>query len=127
LGAAGREEVTSLDKFVELRVKYPGHPYVALIDGLDKSFNLNRRWVGEQLYQRRERLGDGRQEQVYRLPLVDAIYEVGETINDRKVRRYVAVYRGVLQRLSRDAAESIAEGKMTLKQWHARVETLESQ
>jgi len=106
------------DGYIEIRVRYPGHPYLAMIDGLDKSCNLNRRWIGMRLYDRRERLANGSQEQIYRLPKSwDAIYEIRETIDGRRVYRYVAVCDGVLYRLSRDGVELIAEKSMTLQQW----------
>jgi hypothetical protein len=108
---------SSGDGYLELRVKYPGHPYIAQIDGLDNSCNLNRRWIGMQLYDRREHHDDGSQEQVYRLPLVNAIYEIREKIDGKNFYRYVAVYDGELHRLTRDVAESIAEKSMTLQQW----------
>ncbi len=105
-------------EFIELRVAYPGHPYVAHIDGLDESCNLNRRWIGDYLYHRREHLNDGTQEEVYRVPTsMDAIYEIAETIDGRRGLRYVAMCCGALHRISRDSVERIAEGSMTLQQW----------
>lgn len=73
------------DEYIELRVAYPGHPGVALIDGMNESCNLHRRRIGDCLYHRREHLAGGTMEQVYRLPLMaDAIYEIVETINGRR-------------------------------------------
>ena len=104
------------DEYIELRVKYPGHPYVAHIAGLDESCNLNRRWIGDYLYNRREHLTNGTQVQVYRLPLGwDAAYEIRETIGGKRAYRYVAVCQGALHRITRDLVERIAEGSMTLK------------
>jgi hypothetical protein len=105
-------------EYIELRVAYPGQPYVALIVGLDALNDLNRSWVGDYLYHRREHVGDGKQEQVYRLPLRDAVYEIREKINGKRAYRYVAVLHGVprLHRLTRDLVERVAEGTMSLKQ-----------
>jgi hypothetical protein len=117
--AGHRSKPTSADGYIELRVRYPGHPYVAHIDGLDESCHLHRRWIGDDYYHRRDQVGDGNQEQVYRLPLSwDAIYEVAETINGRRTYRYVAVCHRGLRRLTREAVEAIAEGAMTLQQWY---------
>jgi hypothetical protein len=117
--ARREREASSGDEFIELRVKYPGHPYVAHIDGLDESCHLHRRWIGVHLYDRRDHLSDDTQEQVYRLPLSwDAIYEVAETINGRRTYRYVAVCHGNLHRVTREAVEAIAEGAMTLQRWY---------
>jgi hypothetical protein len=115
--AGHRSKPSSGDGCIELRVRYPGHPYVAHIDGLDESRHLHRRWIGVHLYDRREHLSDGTQEQIYRLPLVDAVYEIREKINGENACRYVAVSHGGLHRLTRDAVESIAEGSITLRQW----------
>lgn len=106
------------DEYIELRVAYPGRPYVALIHGLDGARNLNRLWIGDDMYRRRDHLEDGHQVQVYRLPTtVDGVYEIAETIGGRGGLRYVAVFNGILHRITRDAVEQIAEGSMTLRQW----------
>jgi hypothetical protein len=102
---------------IELRVKYPGYPYVALVNGLDRHFRLNRIWVEQLFYHRRERFEDGTQEQVYLLPDMDAIYEVKETLDGLKRYRYVAVREGdpQLYTLTRSMVEAVADGAITLE------------
>ncbi len=107
------------DEYIELRVRHPGHPYVALLDGCDKNFIPRRSWIGDFFYHRREHLDDNRQEQVYRLPLGwDAIYEVAETIDGVRAYRYVAVCRGVrrLFHIDREVAVAMAKGYLTFAQ-----------
>ena len=107
------------DGYIELRVHYPGHPYVALINGTDKNSILRRSWIGDFFYHRREHLNDNRQEQVYRLPLGwDGIYEVAETIDGIRAYRYIAVCRGVPRvfQIEREVAVAMAKGYLTFKQ-----------
>jgi hypothetical protein len=107
------------DEYIELRVRYPGHPYVALLDGCDKNFIPRRSWIGDFLYNRREHLADGTQEQVYHLPLAwDGIYEVAETVDGARAFRYVAVCRGVrrLYPLCREVVEAMVKGYLTFTQ-----------
>ncbi len=103
-----------MDSFVELRVAYPGHPFVARIDGFHPTYDLDRCFeAGEYCYHRREFLGDGRQEQVYRLPLTPGIWEVSERFNGVKTRRYVLVFDGALQRITRDVVDGLLEGSIS--------------
>ena len=102
---------------IELRVKYPGYPYVALINGLDHRFDLNRVWAEYFCNIRRERFEDGTQEKVYSLPDMDAIYEVKETLDGQRKYRYVAVREGDAQvyTLTRGLVEAVAEGAITIQ------------
>jgi hypothetical protein len=115
---------TNNESFIELRVAYPSQARVSLIAGLSRSCGLNRvGWIVDEMYHRRDRLVDGSQEQVYRLPLeLDVSYEIAETIDGRRGLRYVAVCNGILHRITRDAVERIAEGSMTLRQWMSMVD-----
>jgi len=104
-------------EFVELRVVYPGYPYVALIAGVDSKYGFQRIFMNE-LYDRRERLEDGTQYQVYRLPTCkSSVVEVQELVTGRKKRRYVAVLRGrsQLYPLTLDLAELVAAGKLSVE------------
>ena len=105
------------ENHIELRVKYPGYPYVALIDGLDERYGLSRRWIGMYFYHRRERFDDGTQEQVYRLPLIEGIWEVKETLDGQRTFRYVAVREGDPQvyPLTRGLVEAVAKGAITIQ------------
>jgi hypothetical protein len=105
------------DNHIELRVKYPGYPYVALINGLDHRFGLNRVWAEYLCNIRRERFEDGTQEKVYMLPDMDALYEIRETFDGQRTFRYVAVREGdpQLYPLTRSMVEAVAEGAITLE------------
>ena len=102
---------------IELRVKYPGYPYVALINGLDRRFGLNRVWAEYFCNIRRERFEDGTQEKVYMLPNMNAIYEVKETLDGQRKYRYVAVREGDAQvyTLTRGLVDAVAEGAITIQ------------
>jgi hypothetical protein len=102
---------------IELRVKYPGYPYVALIDGLDDRFGFRRVWAEYFCHIRRERFENGTQEKVYSLPDMDAVYEVKETVDGQKMFRYVAVRAGDarLHTLTRGMVEAIADGAITFE------------
>ena len=113
-----QEQENAREQYIELRVSYPGHPYVALIDGLDVRCDLNRVWIGDWLYHHRDFLPDGRQEQVYRLLQVDAIYEVGEKRDGRRTCRYVATRDGdpTLYSILRHEVEAVASKKTTVSE-----------
>jgi len=102
---------------IELRLKYPGHPRIACIDGLNQRQELSRQWSANYLlFVRRERKDDGKEEVVYHLPLIDAVYETGETIDGCRVVRYVATLKGsrTLYLLARHQVEDFAEGKTSI-------------
>jgi hypothetical protein len=102
-------------EYVELRVAYPGHPVVLLIDGIDDSGTLKRnKYVADAFLNRRERFKDGKQERVYRLPRVTKIWEVNEEIKGHERQRYVIVFGGALHRLTYHAVASILRGQMTI-------------
>jgi hypothetical protein len=102
-------------EYAELRVAYPGHPTIALVDGIDLSGNLIHIWgVADQFYHRREGIGTARQEQVYRLPAVPKIWEVTERIGDRTRYRYITVIGGSLRRIDYQSVVSVLRGKMRL-------------
>jgi len=101
-------------EYAELRVAYPGHPRVGLIDSIDLSGNLRRIWcVADQFFHRRERIGE-RQEVVYRLPAVPKIWEVTERIGERTRYRYITVIGGSLRRIDYQSVVSVLRGTMSL-------------
>jgi hypothetical protein len=115
-------------EFVELRVVYPGYPYVALITGVDRKYGLRREFMNE-LYDRRERLEDGTQFQIFRLPTYkSAVFEVQELVNGRKQRRYVAVLKGhpQLYQVSLSLTELVAAGKLSVEAAIQRFESGET-
>lgn len=102
-------------RHVELRVAYPGR--IVLIDGLIARYELDRVWCADYLlFTRRQRHDDGREELVYALPLIDAIYEMRETGRESGALRYVATRKAdpTLHTLRRDQVEAIAEGTSTI-------------
>jgi hypothetical protein len=104
-------------EFVELRVVYPGHPYVALIAGVDSKYGFQRIFMND-LYDRRERLEDGTQYEVYKLPTYkSSVFEVQELVTGRKRRRYMAVLKGrsQLYPLTLDLTELVAAGKLSVE------------
>ncbi len=101
--------------FVELHVAYPGHPEVKLVIGIDEFWCLETvRGVADQFYKRRDGIGTARQEQIFHLPAVEKIWEVWERVDDRRVRRYVAVHEGELHRLTRAAVNAFFNRKLSL-------------
>lgn len=102
-------------EYAELRVAYPGHPRIALVDGIDLSGNLKRIWcVADQFYHRREGIGTARQELVFRLPRVAKIWEVNEKVGERTRHRYITVIGGSLRRLDYQSVVGVLKGKMSL-------------
>jgi hypothetical protein len=115
-------------EFVELRVVYPGYPYLALIAGVDKKYGFQRVFTND-LYDRRERLEDGTQFQIFRLPTYkSAVFEVQELVNGRKKRRYVAVLKGhpQLYQVSLSLTELVAAGKLSVEAAIQRFESGET-
>jgi hypothetical protein len=101
-------------EYAELRVAYPGHPTIALVDGIDLSGNLIRIWcVADQFFHGRERIGK-RQQLIYRLPAVPKIWEVKEKVGERTRYRYVTVIGGSLRRIDYQSVVSVLRGKMRL-------------
>lgn len=103
---------------IQLRLRYPGHPSIALVDGLNKRHEFNRVWCADYLlFDRRERKSNGSQEQVYALPLIDAIYEIREMRDGVRVQRYIATREKdiYLYTLTRGQVDRIAEGTSTVQ------------
>jgi hypothetical protein len=101
-------------EYAELRVSYPGHPRIALIDGIDLSGNLKRIWcVADQFFHGRERIGE-RQQLMFRLPAAPKIWEVTERIGERTRYRYITVIGGSLRRIDYQSVVSVLRGKMRL-------------
>ena len=104
------------DKYIELRVAYPGHPYVALLGehsakyGFERIFNL--------FYKGRVRLPDGRQEQIHHLPDDNFVYEVTEVRDGKRVTWYAATVQGDtnIHRISRHGAEVLAKRLMSIRE-----------
>ena len=110
--------MSSLPEYITLRLRYPGNPRIAFIDGLNERSTLDRRWIADwYLRERRERHPDGTQVAVYHLPIMDAMYEVQETVGGQRRVRYVGSIEGDgnLYRLFRDEVEGIAEGQFTVR------------
>jgi NADH:ubiquinone oxidoreductase subunit D len=51
----------------------------------------------------------------------DAMYELWQTLDGKRVQRFFAVVNGTLRRIPRDSVERIAEGALTLKEWASSV------
>jgi hypothetical protein len=104
-------------EYVELRVAYPGHPVVKLIDGADDVGLVGVKTVAEPFFHGRVGIGTDRQEVVYRLPAeVDMVWEVTERVNNQKVRRWVATHDGKLYRLTYGATLAVMRKSMSLTQ-----------
>ena len=102
--------------YVEVRVAYPGHPTLKLVNGVDAfGYLLCENTVADQFFHCREGIGTSCQEHVYRLPSeVEKVLEVAERVNGKRVRRWLAVHDGILHRLTFEAVIAVAKGSMTL-------------
>jgi hypothetical protein len=103
------------ENYIELRVAYPGHPYVAVLGRRSSEFGFQR--IFNPFYKGRERLPDGRQEQIHHLPDANLTYEVEEVRDGKRVRRYVATLEGDpnLHRICEYGAKVYARREMPLR------------
>jgi hypothetical protein len=103
------------ERFIELRVAYPGHPYVAVLGPGCLTGKLKK--LKCPFYSRRERLADGSQQQVYLLPDHDLTYEIEEVVAGQPTRWYAATLAGDpnLYRISEYGAKVYARREMTLR------------
>lgn len=103
------------EKHIELRVAYPGHPYVAVLGPRCPVYGFKR--LFNPFYSRRERFDDDSQQQVHLLPDHDLTYEIEQVVNGKRMRSYVATLKGDLHlhRISRYGAEVYARREMPLR------------
>jgi hypothetical protein len=104
------------EMFHELRVAYPGHPYVAVLGRRSSEYGFKR--VFNPFYKGRIHLPNGRQEQVHHLPDASLTYEVEEVLHGKRVRWYAAtvVDDENIYRISRSGAEVYAKRLMTIRE-----------
>ena len=105
----------SEEKYIELRVAYPGHPHVAVL-GLGCLTGKFKK-LKNPFYSRRERLPDGSQQQVHLLPANDLTYEVEEVVAGQRTRWYAATLENDsnLHRISEYGARVYARREMPLR------------
>jgi hypothetical protein len=80
------------ETFHELRVAYPGHPYVAALGPGCLTGKFKK--LMNPFYSCRERLADGSQQQVHLLPDYDLTYEIQEVVAGQPTRWYAATLAG---------------------------------
>lgn len=103
------------EQHIELRVAYPGHPYVAVLGPPCSLYGFKR--IFNPFYSRRDRLADGSQQVVHLLPDHDLTYEVEEVVDGKRIRRYAATIEGdpSLHRISEYGAKVYARREMPLR------------
>jgi hypothetical protein len=104
------------ERHIELRVAYPGHPYVALLGRRSAEFGFER--IFNPFYKGREFLLDGRQEQIHHLPDANLVYEIDELRNGKRTRWYAATVLGDpnIYRISRYGAEEFSKKQMSIRE-----------
>jgi hypothetical protein len=104
------------ERYHELRVAYPGHPYVAVLGRRSSKYGFER--IFNPFYEGREHLPDGRQEHIHHLPDADLTYEVEEVRDGQRVRWYAATVQGDsnMHHISRHGAELFAKRLMTIRE-----------
>lgn len=102
------------EKYIELRVAYPGHPYVDVLGPWCPRRGFTR--IRNRFHDRRERFPDGRQEQVHMLPDASLTYEVHEMRNGKPTTWYAATVQGDsnIHHISRLGAEMVARDEMPI-------------
>jgi len=104
----------SEEKYIELRVAYPGSCVSVLGPGcLSGDFKK----LENPFYRRRDRLPDGTEQHVHLLPDDDFTYEVEEVVDGKRVRWYCATLEGSpnIYRISHYGAKVYARREMLLK------------
>jgi hypothetical protein len=106
----------SEEKYIELRVAYPGHPHVDVLGLWCPRRGFTR--LRNQFYDRHDRFPDGRQEQVHLLPSANLTYEIHEVKNGEPLTWYAATMEDdtTIYRISRQGAEILAKRLMTIRQ-----------
>jgi hypothetical protein len=106
----------SEEKYLELRIAYPGHPYVAVLGRRSSEYGFER--IFNPFYKGREFLLDGRQEQIHHLPAANLVYEIDELRDGKRARWYAATLEDDpnIYRISRRGAEVFASRIQTLRQ-----------
>jgi hypothetical protein len=105
----------SEEKYIELRVAYPGSCVSVL--GLGCLTGYFKK--AENPFPRRyERLPDGREQHVHLLPDYDLTYEIEEVIDGKRIRWYAATLEGdsTIHRISHYGAKVYARREMPLRQ-----------
>src|ERR1022692_3452192 len=107
--------MASEEKYIELRVAYPGHPYVAVLGPGCLTGKLKK--LKNPFYSRRERMADGSQQQVHTLPDHDLTYEVEEVVASQRTRWYAATLEDdpSIYRISEYGARVYARREMLLR------------
>jgi len=105
----------SEEEYIELRVAYPGHPYVAVLGKRSSAFAFER--IFNCFYKGRERLPDGRQEQIHHLPDATLTYEIQEVREGKRLTWYAATVEGDsnIYRISRHGALLVARNAMSIR------------
>jgi hypothetical protein len=102
------------EKYIELRVAYPGSRVSAI--GLGCLTGYFKK--AENPFPRRyERLPDGREQHVYCLPICDLTYEIEEVVAGQRNRWYCATLEGdsSIHRISQYGAKVYARREMPLR------------
>ena len=108
--------MSSVEKYIELRLPLRGLPYCALLTGACPRYGFERAFdvfrVGA------ERLEDGSVVVVHHLPDADNIYEIDEVKEGRRLRWFAATLKGdpVLHRIRKFGAKLIAQKRMSIRQ-----------
>jgi hypothetical protein len=104
------------EKYIELRINGSGLPYVAILGKRHPKFVFER--LFNNLPRRRERLPDGRKDEIHLLLDADLTYEIVEKKNGRWVTWYAATLEDDcgIHRISRLGAEKRADRLMTVRE-----------
>jgi hypothetical protein len=108
--------MASEENYIELRVAYPGHPYVAVLGRRSSEYGFER--IFNPFYKGREFLLDGRQEQIHHLPNASLVYEIDELRDGKRARWYAATEENDpnIYRISRYGAEVFARKQTTIRE-----------
>jgi len=118
----------SEEKYIELRVAYPGSCVSVLGLGCLTGYFKKLENPFERRY---ERLPDGREQHVHLLPDYDLTYEIEEVIDGKRTRWYAATLEGDpnIHRISQYGAKVYARREMPLRQVieeHPEIQPLDS-